>query len=384
MNKERLLSFSQDLIQLKSLSGNEESVARRIVREMEDLGYDEIHTDRFGNVRGKITGKGERSLLFEGHMDTVDVPNPSEWSVDPFGGVVKDGKLYGRGAADMKAALAAMVHGVADVAKQEHEADIHVVAVVYEEVFEGVGFGKVLDDLSVDAVVLGEPNSLKIAIGQKGRAELVVETKGVNAHSAHPEKGVNAIDQMRMLLGELEKLPVKKSETLGEGIMVATDIVSSPYPGTSIVPSRCRVTFDRRLVENETKESVLEPLLASIDELERRDNSFRAEVCYAVEALPTYTGETLESERFYPGWRIDEEDFIVRKAKTVYSELGMEIKFHNYQFCTDGSESAGKRHIPTIGIGPGRAEHAHVVDEYVEVQELCLAAVIYGNLAKIF
>ncbi|PKL26919.1 MAG: YgeY family selenium metabolism-linked hydrolase [Spirochaetae bacterium HGW-Spirochaetae-2] len=384
VNNEKLIAFCQDLIRLKSLSGHEKAVAERIVREMRELGYDEIRTDRYGNVIGKLCGDGRRSILFEGHMDIVDVPDAAAWSVDPFGAVIKDGRLYGRGAADMKAALAAMIHGAATRSGVRDGADVYVVAVVYEEVFEGVGFGKVLDHLAPDAVVLGEPNNLEIAIGQKGRAEIIVETIGVNAHSAHPERGVNAIDQMVRLLHHLRETPPAVSPRLGEGIMVATDMISSPYPGTSIIPNRCRVTLDRRLLEDEDRESVLAPIRSTIDTLESQDPSFKAEVSYAREALPTYTGESLTSERFYPGWYLDEEDFLVLAAKKVYSDMGLDPLVRTYQFCTDGSESAGNKHIPTIGIGPGTVGQAHVVDEYVEIRHIVLAAEIYGRLATEF
>jgi putative selenium metabolism hydrolase len=384
LNREALITFCQDLIRLKSLSGSEQLVAGRLAQEMWMLGYDEVTIDPYGNVIGRIAGNGERSILFEGHMDVVEVPTPEDWSVDPFGGEIKDGYLYGRGAADMKTALAAMIHGAAERAGSSDGPDIYVAAVVYEEIFEGVAFGKVLDTITPDAVVLGEPNDLQIAIGQKGRAEIVLETIGVNAHSAHPEVGVNAIDQMVSLLMQVNRLPVIESERLGRGIMVATDMLSSPYPGASIIPDRCRVTMDRRLIEQEDKDSVLDPIRKEIETLTGRLDRFRAEVSYAIAELPTYTGESLRSERFYPGWVLDEDDVLVRKVKTVYHDLDLDPVICTYQFCTDGSESAGKRGIPTIGIGPAKAEMAHVVDERVEIEKIHTAAAIYGRLAVIF
>ncbi len=384
LNREKLIRFCQDLIQLKSLSGQEGKVAERIVREMKDLGYDQIRTDPYGNVIGKINGKGERSLLFEGHMDIVDVPTPEDWSVDPFGGVIQDDRIYGRGAADMKTALAAMIHGAAEIAGQSLEADIYVAAIVYEEIFEGVGFGKVLDEIKPDAIVLGEPNDLQIAIAQKGRAEIVLETFGVNSHSAHPEAGVNALNHMVLLLEEINSIPVIESEVLGKGILVPTDIVSSPYPGASIIPDRCRVTIDRRLVEDETRESVLKPIREKIELLKGRLKNFNAQVSFAVEELPTYTGDKLKSERFYPGWVLSDQHDLVNKALQAYSDEGETAVLGRYVFCTDGSECAGKRNIPTIGIGPARAEMAHVVDECVELEKVISAAKIYSRLAGIY
>ena len=382
MDTEKLLSFCQDLIRLKSLSGNEQLVAERIVREMNHLGYDEVTLDPYGNVIGKINGNGKRSILFEGHMDIVDVPTPEKWSVDPFGAVIQDGRLYGRGASDMKTAMAAMVYGAADCIGHEDKADVYVVAVVHEEIFEGVGFGKVLDFIHPDVVVLGEPNDLEIAIGQKGRAEIVLETIGVNAHSANPGKGVNAIDHMVLLMNEVNRLAVLESKILGKGILVATDIISSPYPGTSIIPNHCRVTFDRRLIEDETRESVLAPFLEVVDSLSKKVDALSAKVSFAVEKLYTYTGETLESERFYPGWTLDKDNELVLLARKIYNTLRIEPMIKTYQFCTDGSECAGKRNIPTIGIGPGRADMAHVVDENIEIEKIVTAAKIYSCLAK--
>lgn len=382
MNKNRLVAFCQDIIRLKSLSGNEQAVAERIVREMTILGYDEVTVDPYGNVIGKICGEGKKSILFEGHMDIVDVPTPEKWSVDPFGGVIRDGKLYGRGASDMKAALAAMVYGAAELVGLQHDSDIYVVAVVHEEIFEGVGFGKVLDVIRPNVVVLGEPNDLEIAIGQKGRAEIVLETLGVNSHSAHPEKGVNAIDHMVLLLNEVNKLPVLESELLGKGILVATDIVSSPYPGTSIIPNHCRVTLDRRLLEGETRQSVLAPIQDILQVLGEKYPNFSAKVSFALEELHTYTGKSLKSERFYPGWTLGKENELVQLATRIYNELDIEPVIRTYQFCTDGSESAGIRKIPTIGIGPGRADLAHVVDEHISIDRIVSAAEIYSGLAR--
>ncbi len=384
MNKEKLVTFCQDLVKIKSLSGNEGVVAQRVIKEMEALGYDEIMTDPYGNVIGKINGKGEKTILFEGHMDIVDVPTPKDWSVDPFGGVIKNGCLYGRGSADMKSSLAAMIHGVSDLIGSSNSADIYVVAVVFEEIFEGVGFSKVLDMITPDAVILGEPNNLEIAIGQKGRAEIILETIGVNSHSAHPEVGVNAIDLMIPLLAKVKQIPVIESEVLGKGILVATDILSSPYPGASIVPDRCRATIDRRLIEDESHESVLAPIQAVIDSLSNEIKDFKATASYSVEELPTYTGASLHSERFYPGWILSESDTLVRNAKNVYNELGMDPVISTYLFCTDGSSSAGERGIPTIGIGPAPAEMAHVVDEHVKIDNIVAAANIYCGLASNF
>ena len=384
MNKEKLIGFCQNLIRLKSLSGDEGAVAELIIQEMNDLGYDEVQRDSYGNVIGKINGNGKKSIMFEGHMDVVGVPTPDDWTVHPFGGELKDGRIWGRGTADMKCALAAMIYGAAEMKLKDHEADVYVAAVVFEEIFEGVGFGKVLDKIKPDAVVLGEASALAICVGQKGRAEIELEADGVNAHSATPDRGVNAIYNMLPLLEKVKSLPVPLSEDLGEGILVTTDIISSPYPGSSVIPDKCKATLDRRLIEGETVESVLAPIKKCIEEISKNDQNFRASVRLAEEYRKCYTGEEIGSERFYPGWKLSGDAPLISKSKEAYKSLGLIPRFTTYPFCTDGSESAGRRGIPTIGIGPSKTTMAHVVDENVDIGEIELVADIYAELASVF
>ena len=111
-----------------------------------------------------------------------------------------------------------------------------------------------------DIVVIGEASGCNVKIGQRGRAEIVVETFGVPAHSANPEKGVNAVYAMCRVVEAIRALPTSEHPVLGKGILELTDIKSSPYPGSSVVPAYCRATYDRRLLVGETPESVLAPL----------------------------------------------------------------------------------------------------------------------------
>ena len=109
-NERNVADFLRDLIAIKSLSSQEEQVIHRIKQEMEKCGYDEITIDPMGNILGRI-GHGRHIIAFDAHVDTVDVGNPANWTVDPFKGAEKDGIIYGRGACDMKGALASIVYG---------------------------------------------------------------------------------------------------------------------------------------------------------------------------------------------------------------------------------------------------------------------------------
>src|SRR5438128_1403601 len=109
-NEDSIVKFLRDLIAIQSMSSQEEKVIYRVKEEMEKCGYDEIIIDPMGNIIGRI-GHGKHVIALDAHVDTVDVGNKANWTVDPFQGAVKDGIIYGRGACDMKGALASIVHG---------------------------------------------------------------------------------------------------------------------------------------------------------------------------------------------------------------------------------------------------------------------------------
>ncbi len=386
MLNENLIQFCQKLIQAESLSGNEKKTADLIKEEMLKLNYDEVWIDDFGNVVGKIKGKGEKSLLYDGHMDTVGIPDISKWTVDPFGGEIKEGKIYGRGTSDMKCALASMIYAAARLKEEKIEikGDVYVAAVVFEEIFEGMGLGKILDKIKPDAVVIGEASQLTLNIGQRGRAEIVIETQGVNAHSASPEKGVNAVYSMTKIISEIMNLEVSTHEKLGRGIFELTDIKSYPYPGASVVPDKCIATYDRRLLKGESYDEVLKPIKEIINKLKILDSKFSATVKYATAYEKTYKDTMLGGERYFPAWLIDENEEIVQKSIEGMKNANIDPVIQCYSFCTDGSESAGKRGIPTIGIGQSLETLDHVVDEYIEISEIEKVEKVYFEISKAF
>ena len=108
----KCVEFLHDLVTLPSPSRGERLACERVMREMEDLGYLDVHLDEMGNVLGRF-GSGPRVLAFDAHIDTVGISNPTHWRHDPFRGIVTGGTLFGRGASDQKGGVAAVVHGVA-------------------------------------------------------------------------------------------------------------------------------------------------------------------------------------------------------------------------------------------------------------------------------
>ena len=300
---EEVTRLCQVLIQQKSYSGSENLVASQIKETFETLGYDEIIVDEYGNIIGHMKGKRPgKSILLDGHIDTVPVPDPAKWQHDPFAGEVEAGRIYGRGASDMKGAVSAMilaVHYFAQDCQHDFAGDIYVAGVVHEECFEGIAARAISKRVKPDYVVIGEASELNLKRGQRGRAEIIIETEGKSAHSANPQMGINAVYKMANLIAKLCTLPMTNHPVLGQGILELTDIKSSPYPGASVVPDLCRATYDRRLLVGETKENVLAPILNLIDECQREDPKLQAKAYFSQGEEKCYTGNHIAGERFF-------------------------------------------------------------------------------------
>lgn len=384
--KEEVIGLAKALIAQPSYSGQEAGVAHELRQYMLKNGFDDVMVDDYGNIIGKIVGdRPGKKVLFDGHMDTVPVADPAAWTHRPFDPEIVDGKLYGRGTSDMKGAVAAFTASANFFAKdcgKKFAGEIYVAGVVHEELFEGVAARSVSEIVKPDYVVIGEASMCNLKIGQRGRAEIVVETFGVPAHSANPEKGVNAVYSMCKVVDAIRTLQPAEHPVLGKGILELTDIKSTPYPGASVVPSYCRATYDRRLLVGETKESVLAPIQALLDELMTEDPSIKAKVSYAVGEERCYTGQMIRSERFFPGWLYSEEDDFVQAILEQLHAIGQDPQITQYSFCTNGSHYAGEAGIKTVGMGPSRENLAHTDDEYTEVEQLTKVCESYYAIMK--
>lgn len=377
MVKERddqVISLCRKLIQQKSYSGEEGSVASVLSENMRQMGFDTVTADKYGNVIGCIRGsRPGKKVLFDGHIDTVPVTEEREWTYPPFAAEIHDGKIYGRGTSDMKGAVAAMTCAAANYAKdtgKDFAGEIYVAGAVHEECFEGVAAREISKNVQPDYVIIGEASNLNLKIGQRGRAEIVVETFGKPCHSANPEKGLNAVYKMAQVIEAIRTLTPEHHPVLGDGILELTDIKSSPYPGASVVPEYCRATYDRRLLVGETRESVLAPIETLLEKLMVNDPELKVKASYAVGKERCYTGSEIEGQRFFPGWLYDENDDFVQAVYTKLKEKGFSPEITQYNFCTNGSHYAGEANIRTFGLGPSRENLAHTMNEYIEIDQL--------------
>lgn len=377
INTSSLINFTQALVRIPSFSVNEQAVVARIIEELHRLGFDRAWIDEYGSTIGVIEGAhGGPTLLLDGHCDTVGAIS-SDWSHDPFGAEIVGEVMYGRGTADMKGNLAAMVYAAASIDRSRLAGRLVVSATVNEELMEGPTLRAVMDVVHPDGVVIGEATRLNLNRGGRGRAEVVIETCGRSAHSSSPQAGLCAIHEMIKVIQAIEGMEVEVDPLMGPGFMVLTDIISDPYPGHSVIANRCRATYDRRLLVGETMASVVGQIqncggLHGID--------FSADVLNGEEK--TYTGAELKMLKFYPAWKFDEEHPFVQSALHGLRAAGLDPSIGAYRFCTNAAYSAGTANVPTVGFGLGTEEDAHTVDEQIKLKDLENAMMGYAGIIK--
>ena len=382
--KADLIRFMQDIIRIPSLSSEEGAVIQRIRDEMLRLDYDEVTVDPMGNLLGRI-GSGPRVIALDGHVDTVDVGDPSLWDRDPHSGDIEDGILYGRGTSDMKGGVASSVYAGAILKNRgiPDEVTLYVTATVQEEDCDGLCWQYIVneDGLRPDLVVITEPTSLRIYRGHRGRMELEVHTSGVSCHGSAPERGINAVYKMAGIIADIEKLNerLEPRDPLGKGTVTISDIRSTS-PSLCAVADGCTIHLDRRLTMDETEDTSVAEILAlpSVQDAE-------ATVTVLDYAVPSYSGLTYPTRKYYPTWETPESEPAVQAARTAYRQaFGEEPEVGYWTFSTNGVATAGMHDIPTIGFGPGHEHFAHAPNEQTEIEHLVCCTAFYTALVDTF
>ncbi|MTI68366.1 MAG: YgeY family selenium metabolism-linked hydrolase [Firmicutes bacterium] len=374
-----LIKFTQDIIRIKSYTGEEEELAMFVKDKMIELGYDDVIVDKLGNIIGVI-GNGETKILYDSHIDTVEVNDAESWSVDPFGGEIKDGKIYGRGAADMKAGVAATVYAGYAIKKLglDKGKTIYISTSVMEEDYEGKSIEHFTKEYNVkpDYVIICEPSSLNLALGHKGRAVFRVDVQGLAAHGSAPEKGVNAIYKMNTIIDRVEKLGKKFMSMEGEKGALAVTKIESEAVSINAIPDKCSIYLDRRLIKGED-EAFIEKEMNTL--LEGTDATW--DIYNKVGK--SWTGKELILHSFLPSWEVSKESKLVRKSLDAFEELNDKApRMFKWDFCTNGVGTAGKMGIPTIGLGPADPKVAHTRDEHCPITDIIEACKFYTNLVS--
>lgn len=376
VDRDWLVATLAELVHTNSINpafgggGTNEAAAAALTGEvLRDLGTDiEVREPAPGrtSVVGRVAGRGGGpSLMLYAHLDTVGV----EGMAEPFAAEVRDGRMYGRGAYDMKSGLAACLAAVRTLrdAGVVLRGDLLVVAVADEEE-ASLGIADVLRDLRADAAVVTEPTELALCIAHKGFCWIEVETQGRAAHGSRYDEGIDANLRMGRLLARLEPLERALRDgtahpLVGPGSMHAG--VLHGGTGPSIYAERCRLVLERRTLPGDSEEEVLGPIRAIVAEMESEDPTFRATV------RPILTRAPFEVDPHAP--------IVTAVAESAVEVLGAPPRVIGAPFWMDAAflASAG---IPTAVIGAVGAG-AHAAEEWVDLASVVSVAEILVGTA---
>jgi acetylornithine deacetylase len=371
---EKLLS---DLVSINSInpdlvpgSPGEAEVARYIVDWLKHAGLEveliEIVSGR-PNVVGIARGTGGgKTLLLNGHMDTVGVADMTDGHQPRIDG----DRLYGRGAYDMKGGLAACMIAAAAAQRQNLRGDVIFMGVIDEE-YASVGTMDLAQRYQADGAIVAEFTELQLILAHRGFVWLEVETIGKAAHGSRPDLGVDAIVKMGKVLIEIEKLDQRLRSNPTHPLLGSGSLHASLVQGgqeLSSYPEQCLLSVERRTLPGETPEAVEDELTQIVESLRQTDPSFNAVVRRGIHRSPLET----------------REDAAIVRALQVASvqALAHPSQISGVPFWTDAAilSAAG---IPSVLFGPS-GSGAHAMEEWVDLESVRTCAEIYLATAMNF
>jgi acetylornithine deacetylase ArgE len=352
--------------------GNEEGCARYIHDYLSDLHIEgaELRLDRFEAGRANLLarfGPEEPGLLLGGHIDVVPAGDESAWSSPPFEGVVKGGRLYGRGSCDMKTGLAAVLKAVAGSSKRRLRRGLLVVATAGEEVgFDGlkaIGARDIIPDGAARLGVMAEPTGLRPIRAHKGLADFRITVTGRSGHASKPELGVNAVEKCADLIDAISSWDrtLRKDDDGDLGSTIATPTVIRGGTKSNVIPDSCELIVDTRWVPKHSTAFVQRGLNSVIASLKKKDPAFEARV----ELM--YDSPALKLPRTHPAVKLAES---ISGLKSEVAPYGTEAALY------------AEHGVPSLVLGPGSLKQAHVVDEFVELSEARKALTIYSKMIE--
>lgn len=377
--KAELIEFTQSLVRIKSVSGQEGEIIKRIEQKMNALGYDEVIIDSMGNLLGRIGNSG-KAVLFDSHVDTVEVNDEREWDIPPFSGAITDGRLYGRGAVDMKSGAAASIYAGA-IAKKLGFASgktVYVSCSVFEEDCDGVNLMHLFQELNIkpDYVIICEPSKNQITLGHKGKAQIVIKTHGISAHSSAPENGVNAVYEMAEIIQRVEAANLVLMKKEGPKRTLALSRISSTSASLNAVPSMCEIYLDRRIAPGETEDDIRQEIEQLI---QGKNATWEVGTLYR----KSWTGMEIRYEPFHLAWSINLSHELSRACVAAYQDnFGNRPGEYAFWDFSTNAVTPVSMGIPTIGFGPGDYKLAHMRNENISVDQIVDACGFYTRLIQ--
>lgn len=379
-----VVEFTQHLVQIPSVYRpdeglNETPAAELVARQMKAFHWspqiEEAAPGRPNVICELDGGKPGPSLLFEGHTDVVTEGDSSAWSHDPFGGEIENGRLYGRGAADMKGGVAAMMFAADAVVRAGPFPGRIVIGALADE--EGMMLGaksfvSMGHAQEIDAAIICEPEGGEVCVSQKGAIRISLTATGRMAHGAMPDHGKNPIPAMAQLILKLHHLQDQLQQTsgfhehLGLPFVTPTVVRSGDLSQLNVIPGSAILGLDLRTIPGVNHRELL--------------NAVR-EIGKKVEEETGVTVEmTIIDDR--PPSEISIDSPVVKALVHAHeSVMGKAPAYGGVPGTTDGTILWRDAGIPCVVYGPGGKWIAHQVDEFVEVSEIQKSAEVYALAA---
>jgi len=366
-----LARLCSELVKIDSINppGNETRLAEYCALYLEHLSFEVSlinHGQNRSSLLARLPGKGNKpGVLLSAHLDTVP-PGLSAWKHDPLSGLIADGNVHGRGAADMKGGMAVILYTVSAL-KFGLEGDIYIALTAGEET-DSLGAKAVADRLAgvpLQGIIIPEPTHNQVVIAEKGALWLELTTFGKTAHGSTPAVGVNAIEHMFLLLNAWDALPfnIPAHPMLGEFTRSLNTIQGGVK--TNVVPDQCTVSIDMRTLPGQEHGEIFRQVEALIEKLAHRVEHFKAAVAVSNDRPPVMT------EPQHP--------FVAGFSRAVETATGTKPAPRGMFAFTDGSILAPRLNLPLVVCGPGQPNIAHQPDEYVEISQLTESAMILSQ-----
>lgn len=378
--EEEVVQFLKDFIAIESVTYNEKNAVDFLAGKMKEFGFDEVRVDKVGNVVGRV-GSGKTVLLYDAHIDTVELGDPAAWGFNPLEARMEEGKvLHGRGAVDDKGCLTGITFAGKALKALGLDKDftLWVSGSLSEEDVEGSCVKAMTEenpDIKPDFVLVAEASENRVIRGHKGRALIKISVPGKCAHASTAWRGDNALIKALPIMDKVDKFQdFVEDPFLGKGSIEVTK-VDCKTPSLNTIPGEAVITCDRRISCGES----IDDLLKEVAQFYEGIDGVTAVI--DTEKVQTYTGYDITCVDYFPSWVLPEDHPLIQAGVDAFTGLWDEKPVvGSWEFCTNATHLCGRMGVPAIGYGPGDGSLCHSTQDKVPVDDLMRAIAFYASL----